>query len=65
MSLVKIEARKTCEYLSLLEGWRVDVVEKIGHVFLNNYSVVDDSFVLFIDGDDSINEAVNEHLDVI
>ena len=36
------------------------MVEKIGHVFLNNYCVVDDVFVMLMDGDDGINEAVNQ-----
>ena len=35
------------------------MVEKIGHVFLNNDCVVDDGFVIFVDRDDDINEAVN------
>ena len=41
------------------------MVEKIGHAFLNNDSMVDDGFVLLIDGDDDSDESVNEHLDII
>ena len=36
------------------------MVEKIAHVFLINSCVVDDGFELLTDGDDGINEAVNQ-----
>ena len=65
MSLAKTEARKTCESLSLLEGRRVDIVEKIGHTFLNNDSMFDDWLTLLLNGEDDINESGNGHLDVI
>ena len=35
------------------------MVEKIAHVFLINGCVVEDGFVIFVDRDDDINEAVN------
>ena len=59
MNLAKTEARQTYESLSFREWWRACVVKKIGHVFLNNDCVVDDGFVIFVDRDDDINEAVN------
>ena len=36
------------------------MVENVGHVFLNNYCVVDFGFELLMDGDDDINEVVNQ-----
>ena len=41
------------------------MMEKTCHVFLNNYCVVDYWFELLMDGDDDINEAVNQQLDAI
>ena len=59
MNLAKTEATQTCESLSFLDGWRACVVEKIAHVFLINGCVVDDGFVIFVEWDDDMNEAVN------
>ena len=59
LKLTKTEARKACESLSLLEGSRADMVEKIGHTLLNNSNVADDGFVLLMDRDDDTDEAVN------
>ena len=59
MNLAKTEASQTCESISFREGWRACMVKKIGHVFLNIDYVVDDGFVIFVDRDDDINEAVN------
>ena len=58
LKLTKTEARKACESLSLLEGSRADMVEKIGNALLNNCSVADDGYVLAIDNDDGIDEAI-------
>ena len=58
LNLTKIEAREAYRSLSLLEGSRADMVEKIGNTLLNNYSVADDGYVLAIDNDDGINEAI-------
>ena len=59
MNLEKTEASQTCKSLSFREGWRACRVKKIVHVFLNIDYVVDDGFVIFVDRDDDINEAVN------
>lgn len=58
LNLTKTEARKACESLSLLEGSRAEMIEKIGNTLLNNCSVADDGFVLSIDDDDDIDEAI-------
>jgi len=42
----------------LIEGSRVEMIEKIGNTLLNNCSVADDGFVLSIDDDDDIDEAI-------
>lgn len=57
LNLTKIEARKARESLSLLEGSREDMIEKIGNTLLNNCSVSDDGFALSINNDDDIDEA--------
>ena len=57
---MKTEAKEACRSLSLLEGSRADMVEKIGNALLNNYSIADDRYVLVIDNDDSINEAITD-----
>ena len=59
MSLEKTEAVQTCESISFLDGWRACVVDKIAHVFLSNWHVVDDGFSMLVDRDDDNNEAVN------
>ena len=41
------------------------MVEKGGHAFLNNYSVVDGGFVLLMDENDDIDETVHDELDII
>ena len=60
MNLAKTEARQTFESLSFLEGRRVHMVEKIANGFLIDDCVVDDVFVMLMNGDDVINEAVNQ-----
>ena len=65
LNLTKTEAREACESLSLLEGSRADMVEKIGHALLNNSNVADDGFVLLMDRDDDTDEAVNMQFVVI
>ena len=59
LCLTKTEARKACESLSLLEGSRADMVEKIGRALLNNSIVLDDGLVILADRDEEVNEAVN------
>ena len=51
--------------LSLLEGSRADMVEKIGNTLLSNYSVANDRYVLAIDNNDGIDEAITDWLDLI
>ena len=46
-------------HLSLLEGSRMCMVEKIGRALLNNDIVLDDGLVILADRDDDVNEAVN------
>ena len=58
LNLAKIEAKEACGSLSLLEGLRADMVEKIGNALPNNCSVADDGYVLAIDNDDGIDEAI-------
>ena len=41
------------------------MVDKIGHVFLNNTFLVDDGVLLLMDGNNDINEAANEQLDLM
>ena len=41
------------------------MVEKIGNTLLNNYSVADDWYMLVIDNDNSIDEAIADWLDSI
>ena len=58
LNLSKTEAKEACESLSLLEGSRADMVEKIGCALLNDSSVADDGCVLSIDDDNGIDEAI-------
>jgi len=58
LNLTKTEAKEACGSLSLLEGSRADMVEKIGNALLKNCGVADDGYVLAIDNDDGIDEAI-------
>ena len=51
LNLTKIEAIEAYRFLSLVQGLRA---------LLNNYSVADDGYVLAIDNDDGINEAITD-----
>jgi len=53
LTLTKLEARKACNDLNLLEGSRVEMIEKIGYALLNTNSAFDDGCVLYIDKQDN------------
>ena len=49
-----------CGSLSLLEGLRAGIVEKIGNALLSNYNIADDGYVLEIDNNDGIDKAITD-----
>ena len=60
LNLTKIEVKEAYESLSLLEGLRADIIEKIGNALLNNCGMADNGYVLVINNDDGINEAITD-----
>ena len=60
LCLAKTEVREACESFAMLEGSRADMVEKIGNALLANCIVADDGYVLSIDNDDGIDEAITD-----
>ena len=54
LKIAKTEARKACESLSLFEGSRAGMTEKIGCTLLRNSNEADDGLVLLMDWDDDI-----------
>ena len=55
-TLTKPEARKACNDLNLLEGSRVEMIEKIGYALIDTNSAIDDGCVLYIDKENSIDD---------
>ena len=53
MTLSKPEARQACNTLNLVEGSRLEMIERIGHALLNPSSEIDNGLVLFMDKEDS------------
>ena len=53
MTLSKPEATQACNTLNLLEGSRLEMIERIGHALLNPSSAIDNGLVLFMDKEDS------------
>ena len=49
----------------MLEGSRADMVQKIDNALLTNCIVADDGYVLSIDNDDGIDEAITNGMDSI
>ena len=55
-ALTKPEARKACNTLNLLEGSRVEMIEKISYALINANSGIDDGCVLYIGKENSIDD---------
>lgn len=53
MTLSKPEARQACNTLNLVEGSRLEMIERIGSALLNPSSAIDDDLVLFMDSEGS------------
>ena len=56
LTLTKPEARKACNDLNLLEGSRVEMIEKIGYALIDTNSAIDDGCVLCIDKENSVDD---------
>ena len=52
MKLSKPEARITCNDLSLLEGTRSEMIEKIGQALLKEHALREDGYVILVDDED-------------
>ena len=59
MNLSKSEAMQACNALSLLQGSRLEMIEKIGYALLNPNSAIDDGCILFMDKEDINNDYDN------
>lgn len=59
MTLINLEARQECNTLNLLEGSRLEMIEKIGCALLNPSSAIDDECILLMDKENSNNEDGN------
>ena len=55
-TLTKPEARKAYNDLNLLEGSRVEMIERISYALIDTNSGIDDGCVLYIDKENSIDD---------